>query len=219
MLPFNSNTLSFPARPPLPRAAAGTLGVYMAPASLCFVGWVTLCGGTEGQACASSVGGEGFAYFLLALSVATWLRFLAMAPGLAVTWLRSPSPSYASVTFPSDIVTIACTTAYSRYGGGSPALAALCWLLLVVTTVIVLCVLAWFVRGLASGALLSPPQPPAAAPPADGRCDQASKDDAAVSSASAQNTSAAGVDCENQEGGKDVDANEMVQVGEVQVEI
>mmetsp|Transcript_122001 Transcript_122001/g.237241 ORF Transcript_122001/g.237241 Transcript_122001/m.237241 type:complete len:172 (-) Transcript_122001:64-579(-) len=138
----------------------GTLGVYMAPASICYVGWAAVGGTTIGAG--SSSGGAGFGVFLLALAALTWIVSLLFLPRLIMVGITAPNPSYASVTFPTDIVAMAAIVTYKRYASDSAMMAVFCWVFMIVATFTCLSVFSWFVWQMLSGDLLRPPPIPTA---------------------------------------------------------
>eukprot|EP00401_Gymnodinium_catenatum_P041280 CAMPEP_0117592512 /NCGR_PEP_ID=MMETSP0784-20121206/72115_1 /TAXON_ID=39447 /ORGANISM="" /LENGTH=419 /DNA_ID=CAMNT_0005394325 /DNA_START=56 /DNA_END=1312 /DNA_ORIENTATION=+ len=162
LLPFI--TWRMIAKPALPVQALGTVGVYMAPASLCYVGWESV--GKTASGLGERPEGEWIGYMLGLLAVCTWLGFLCFAPLILQTWWRTgPNPSYASLTFPSAIVAMAAMTAYTRYAEGTAyaaPLQVLCWMLACVAAAVCIRMYLWFAWSVLFGTMLRPPAP---APP------------------------------------------------------
>jgi len=172
LLPFI--TWRMTVKPSLPAPAVGTVGVYMAPASLCYVAWASV--GKTSSGVGDNSGGEGMGHALLVLSISTWVGFLCFVPRLIKIWWQSgPNPSYASLTFPSDITALAAITAYKRHAEGTMYAAVIevaCWILVFIAAVMCIGMHAWFMWSMLCGTMLRPPAPAAstqtsAEPPTD----------------------------------------------------
>lgn len=90
----------------IPDPARPTIAIFCAPASLCFVGYLS----------AFDEKNAVFALFIAALSLAFWLAVVASMPGL----LKLPFfPSYSAFTFPLVISATAFSAAGSYFGGAA----------------------------------------------------------------------------------------------------
>lgn len=137
------------AGPPLPDTLLGSLGIYVAPPFLSFIGW---------QAHWKSDTMSPYGIFLNVAGGFCLLVFLTFLPRAIKTWFRNPNVSYGGMTFPLSAVATGLLFIYHHRfveTSGETHMLVFCWSAIIMTNVITMTIFSWFLKEMVLGDMLT----------------------------------------------------------------